>query len=360
MIAIAPFLFAALAQEAQLPHNTFRDSTEGWALIGTMSPSAKVAVSHDPAHLKVGVGSLQFDYSIDKGETNVLNLPIADGALAKMKSMDFWIQSDYATTIAVVLQEKDAGRYLARFAVPKGKWQKVELAPSDFALSNGPGDPADPDGKLDLDQVESVSLLDLDLFFAQSDSPLAALFGVVTGPHTLYLSDFQASPEALANVSTPQWIDSFARPQIQWIPAGGNSLAIASDASLDGQALQATYHTTAGLPSGMFRAIYPGQLAAANQISFKASSQKPIKLLVQLEESNGNKFDTVLDLSGGSTAQQITVQFSDLKPADDSKDKTAKFEPSLVSQLILADLSGMLTQTVQDNVLRIGKISAKP
>ena len=358
MIAlIASTVIGVAIQDAQLPHHTFKETTEGWVLAGTMSPSAKVSLSHDPAHVKVGTGSLQFDYDIAQGETNILSLPITDGALTKMKSLDFWIQSDYTTTVAVILQEKEGGAYMARFMAPKGQWQMVRLAPSDFVLNSGPTDPKDPDGKLDLDQVTNISVVDLDFMFAQSDSPMTALFGVVKGAHAMYISDFRAS-EGMLDVPSAQTIESYDRPQVQWIGVGKPAMSIMTGPSLPGRALQVTYRTTAGMPVGALRSISPGSLSAATQISFKAVSQKPIKLLVQLEETNGNKYNTVVDVPGDSAGQPISVKFSDLKPSDDSKDKDAKLEAGLINQLVLADLSGMLTQTEQDNVLWIGKISS--
>jgi hypothetical protein len=39
-------------------------------------------------------------------------------------------------------------------------WQQVELTPADFALGDGPNDPADPDDKLELDQVEGIAIFD--------------------------------------------------------------------------------------------------------------------------------------------------------------------------------------------------------
>ncbi len=353
-------LLSITSQDVQLPHHTFADNTAGWTLMGTMSPSAKVSVSHDAAHTKVGSGSLRFDYNVAKGETNILTLPVTVGSLAKMKSLKFWVQSDYATTMAVILQEHGGGAYMSKFAAPKDKWQKAELSVSDFSLNSGPNDPKDPDNRLDMDQVEAISIIDLGFFFAQGDGPMATLFGVVMGPHALYLSDFQASTDALAEASSPSWIDSYIRPQIQWIGIGTPNVVVAASPALDGApALKLTYKTTAGLPTAIIRGISPGQLSSATDLAFKVASQKAIKLLVQVEESDGGKYNTIVDVAGNSSAQQISVRLADFKPADDSKDANGKLDPELINQLLLVDLSGMAEQLAQDNTLWIGRINLK-
>src|ERR1700750_3092117 len=94
----------ALAQQtppASLLHHTFETDAAEWMGIGT---TAKVSVTHDAAHVKEGKGALQFDYAANKGEINVIALPTPDGALTKMKSMHFWIRTDYPTVLAVALQ----------------------------------------------------------------------------------------------------------------------------------------------------------------------------------------------------------------------------------------------------------------
>ncbi|MFI5385900.1 MAG: carbohydrate binding domain-containing protein [Fimbriimonadales bacterium] len=349
-------------QEPQLPHHTFAESTGGWAVFGQPSANAKVSLTRDAAHLKVGSGSLQFDYGVAKGEINVLMLNTPDGGLAKMKSIRFWIQSDYTVPVGVVLQEKDGGNYMARFTAPKGKWQRAEIALSDFTLNTGPTDPKDPDGHLDPDQVQSIMIFDLDQMFVQGDPAMATIFGVVSGAHSLYVSDFEAAPDALNSVTASSGneltIDSLARPQVQWLGIGTTSMSVIPTSSLESAALKVAYHVSPGHPAGVIRAVAPGFMTGATQLSFKAASEKPIKLMVQLEESDGGKYNTVIELPGGSTSKQITVLLSDLKAGDDSKDTNSKLDAELINQLLVVDLTGMADQTTQDNTLQIGKVTA--
>lgn len=352
-------LLGLVGQGSPVLQQTFADDASGWIVAGAPGAGTKVGVTHDIAHVKVGIGSLQFNYGVAKGETNLLALPIADGQLGKMKSFKFWLQMDSPSAIGIVVQEKNGGSYMSRFAAPKGYWQKVEVDLSDFALNTGPDDPKDPDGKLDPDQIGSVMILDLSQFLIQGDPNFAALFGATTGARTMYLSDFQATTESLSKLGN-HVIEDFARPQIQWLGVGGPMMSIGSTKSIEGSALKSSYHIEKGKMAAMVRAVNPGLLAGTHSVSFKLSAEKACKLLVQLEESSGGKYNTIVDMDGTPEVKMIEVQYKDLHPGDDSKDNNGKFDPELVTQFLIIDLSAAAEQADKDNTLWIGKIVGKP
>src|SRR5437868_4767653 len=88
-------VWAGAQTPAPLLRQTFEDDAGGGQAMG---PTAKVAVTHEAANVKEGKGALQFDYAVEKGGMNVLLLPTPNGALAKMKSLRFWIKSGQATS----------------------------------------------------------------------------------------------------------------------------------------------------------------------------------------------------------------------------------------------------------------------
>ncbi len=145
---------------------------------------------------KAGKGALQFAYGVRKGELNILSLPTPDGVLAKAKAIRFWIKTDQATPITIFLNEKDGGHYHSTFTTPKDRWQVVELAPADFVLGEGPNDPKDPDNQLDMDQVESVGLIDVAQFFASAEGDFAKLLNVSEGARNLFLAEFTAAQDS--------------------------------------------------------------------------------------------------------------------------------------------------------------------
>jgi hypothetical protein len=182
--------------------DTFEADSGGWMALG---PHARVEQATEAADVKSGKGSLRFRYSIgerpgEKAPTpqgglpaDVLLRPTPDSQLAKMQALGFWARSDIAAPFIVTLSEKGGGRYVTIVWLPAGQWQHATLRPSDFWLADDKTDPPDPDGKLDLDQVENIGLVNIWSFFALSagDTPESiAVFAPLLGPHTLLLDDF--------------------------------------------------------------------------------------------------------------------------------------------------------------------------
>ncbi|HLV80294.1 MAG TPA: hypothetical protein VKT32_08420 [Chthonomonadaceae bacterium] len=344
-VALLACVAAARPQAtAPLMHYAFEADTNPWMGFGS---NATVSLTHDPAHVREGKGALQFDYAVNKGEINALLLPTSGGALAQAKSLRFWVQADHAAQLGVALQEQEGGRYVALFSVPKDTWQQVELSTSDLVLSENPGDPKDPDGKLDLDQVQGIGIIDLGQLFAQADDPnMAKLFPVKKGMHTLYVDDFTVSADAApASVSTSESevkLDTFAHPQPMWIGTGEMRLSRSVGKPLDGSGIQADYHQAPALPTAFVRMVPRGKLAEMAKLEFDVASVKPAKLIVQVEEQDGGKYNTEVDVDGGSAVKHVSVSLADLKAAQDSKDSNDRLDKDQIKQIVFLDASGLI------------------
>lgn len=352
-------LLTAAAAETPTPliQNTFDQGAGAWTSIGT---NARVTTAPGD-----GTDSaLRLDYDVTRGNLAALMLPTPEGALAKAKSFRFRVKADYTTPIVVGLQEKDGGRYIAFFTAPKDRWQTVELAPSDFVLADDKNDPKDPNDRLDLDLVEGIAVADLGQFFARIDNPeFARLLNVKTGAHTLYLDDFTVSAESLPAASTASndlLLDTFARPQIAWFAVGDVRLGYSEGKPLAGRSLQAEYHQSPGKIIGFARRIPRGQLAGRDRLIVTAAATKTTRLVVQLEEQSGGKYNTTFELPAGSTAREIPLPFAEFDAADDSKDDNNKLDLEKVRQILLIDATGLFGTPGQDNTLWIGKLRALP
>jgi hypothetical protein len=146
----------SVAVAAPVIDTSFDQDDGGWQGLGQ---ATTIAVTRDADNIKEGTGALKVSYSITKGGLAAALLPVQDG-LAGVKSLDFWVKADQSEPMIVMLQEKDAGRYTSIFTAPANRWQHVQIPVSEFALSDGANDPKDADGKLDLDQVTRLVLID--------------------------------------------------------------------------------------------------------------------------------------------------------------------------------------------------------
>ena len=348
------------AQTTLIKHS-FDESVEGWTAFGD---SASISVTNDAANVKSGKGALKFAYKLAKGEIDALALPTPNAMLGKMKSLRFWIKSDHVSPFIVSLAEHEGGKYNAVFTAPSNKWQLVELAPTDFLLAVDKNDPKDPNGKLDLDQVENLTMVDVGTFFAQSDNgELTKIFNIKPGAHTVYLDDFAVTedivPAAANSLNGDFRIDTFVHPQVAWIGLGTLSISAADGKPLDGRGIKVEYHQTPMAFAGIIRGISKGKLTGATKLSFDLASTKPAKFIVQLEEVSGGKYNyTMVSLDGGGVAKRVELPFSEFTASEDSKDDNGKLDLDQVKSILILDISGGLENADSDNTLWLGVIRA--
>jgi hypothetical protein len=353
----------AAAQDAPAPilSHGFEQNDGGWQAFPP-DGTAAVSLTHDAASVKSGKGALQFSYALKKGAFCLLLLPTPDMILSPAKSIRFWVKADHSTSLACVLQEKDGGRYNAAFSVTKNVWQQVDLSTADFMLDISPTAPKDPDAKLDVDQVEAVGVIDVAQLFVQGDPALAAVFGISEGPRTLFLDDFAVNTTPLAPATTLKngegSFDTFARQQVGWIGTGEVQLTKVSGAPLEGVGMAAKYHQAPAKVVGFSRYVPGPALAGATKLSLSAASLRPAKIVVQVEEKGGGKYNTTVELPGNSGRADLTVKFADFKPAQDSKDDNNKLDLDQVVQIVFYDATGLLDNTDGDNTLWINNIKA--
>lgn len=356
LLAAAPAL-SVQAQTAPIIKQTFEESDGGWTLMGT---GGKTSVTHDAANVKSGKAALQLDYAIKKGDLSALLLLTPDGMLAKAKSIRFSVKSDTGAVLGAILQEQGGGRYISLFTAPAGKWQQVELAPSDFVLSDDANDPPDPDNKLDMDKVEAFGLTDIGQVMAQADNPdLEKLLNVRRGDHVLYLDDLVIAEEPLASTGIAgDVLDTFIRPQVGWFAIGDVKVSRLSGAPLMGRGIQLDYRQVMGQPVAVIRRIPRGTLTGKTSFSVDVASARPAKLLLQVEEKGGGKYNVLVDVPGGKQLKTLSFPFTEFKAGDDSHDTNDKLDLDQVNQVVIVDVDALLNMTEGDNTLWLGNIKA--
>lgn len=337
---------------------------DGKAVFQPFGDTAQVSITHDAANVKEGRAAMRFDYQIGAGQLNAAVAIGAAGAVANIKSFRFWVKADYDTTLVMVLQEQDSGRYTAIFHAPKNQWQHVELALSDFVLSQEPNDPEDPNGKLDMDLVSAAALGDFNQLFAQSkDENLKKLLGVKTGPHAFYVDDFWASDQILpatpgVDAKDTAIIDAFTEPQLAWLTFGEAQIgrvtaqeleAKGAPASVRERGMVAQYRQKAGVPFGLVRRVPVGSLRGMTALKLSAATEKPLTLLVQFEEKSGGKYHTTVDLPGDGKVADIRLATMLFEKSDDSKDNNNRLDMDQVKQIVILDPTGLLGAGEGDN-----------
>ncbi|MCW3100869.1 MAG: hypothetical protein JWL77_6487 [Chthonomonadaceae bacterium] len=358
-LGVALNLPAAHADTPPLLESTFEKDAGDWEVFSpTGTVTGKISITHEAAHVKEGKGALQLDYAIKKGDLSALALRVPLDAITKMKSLHFWVQADHATSLLLVFSERGGGRYQAPIAVTPNIWQEVAIAPSDLILSDDAGSPPDPDAKLDLDQIESIGLADIDSFLAQGAGDLNP-YDIATGQHTLYLSHFVVSDAplpAIPGTAGEVLLTPFIRPQIDWLTIGDMSVQKVTEKPLSGPSMKVAYTQKKMKVFGMVKAIPTGAFANAKQIGFAIASQRPVTLVVQVETKNGLKYKNQIQVPEGSLLKEFALPFADFTAADDSSDVNAPLDLKQISKILFLDITGFIIGGDQDNTLWINKL----
>ena len=356
--------------------DTFEMDVNGWSALG---PHASVGTTNESSKVKNGKNALAFNYRIDTappapGEPPVdaLVRPVHEGQLTGARSISFWVRSDASAPLALALTEHNGGRYTASLWVAKNQWQHVVLAPEDFTLGDGKDDPKDPDGKLDMDQVESIALINLHAFVALSlkETPVnATLFPLQNGPRALWLDDFSVSrapvvfdapaPRTSEGEKGGLWVDALRRDTPAWMPLGTVEMKTDAMAPTTGRALRLDYTRQPGKITAALRDIHATDLSAYDHLEFDIAAAKAGKILLVLEEKTGARYQTILDVEGSSVSSRKAIYFANLAVADDGpKDANGKLDLDQIKNISFVDVTAFLDMMTQPNTLWIGPVRA--
>ena len=347
MRASVLYLFAVGAALAQpetdvLLRLNFEAGTSGWTTMG------------QGGNLRTAGGSLEFSYEVKPGQFAVAVRP-APPETAKLGRLRLRLKTDHDTALAVLLSEKKpgGGNYVATFWSPANSWQTVELAPADFSASDGPGDPVDADGKLDLGEVEGIGILDLAQFFAsQPENPgVPLIVNRATGPHVLQVAQFEMLSGAGGRTRPALAIDRFDRGYLQWITMGGMKLKLAAvDNPLHEDALQAMYPQVQGRIAVLLRPLSNLDLSRSAGLSFDVASKTDATLVVSLELKNGRRFNQTIYPPGEGEVFHVKLSFGDFEGE-------GKIDPAQLKSMSLADVTAAEGGGAE-NILWIGKLEA--
>lgn len=347
----------------------FEEKVGDWVAVG---PHAKLSVTTEAGKAKAGKGALEFTYRIGgkpdeqkpapMSAFDVLLRPTPNGALAKMKSLRFHVKADSETPLAIVLAEKGEGRYIAMAWIPKGEWQEVILSPDDFTLTTDKDDPKDPDGKLDMDKVENISIVDpLSIFAPALSESGAGGFsdaGLHLGAHTLWIDDFTASEQAApARDKTAGTIDAFDRPLLSWIAIGEVQMKREKEAPTKTAALRADYVQGDGKYVVIVKNLY-GLTGDATKDDFvlDMAAAKSSRIIITLEEKNGSHYSTTLAVPGDADPIHRVLALSQFALSEGPNDENGKLDMDQIKSLTFTDVTGAFGIAKQKNTLWIGPV----
>ena len=341
--------FAVTAALAATPvlHSNFDSGLDGWV---AMNGSGSVRVTRDAADIREGKPSLAFDYEIGQHKFAVAVLPVQPAALTAMDQVHFWVKTDFPTSVVVTLNEKGGGNYTAVAWSPGSIWQEVKLEPRDFALGEQRNEPPDPDGKLDVEQIQGIGVTDLSQLFANAprNPSMPIALADRSGKHTLLVSGFEVlagNPARKDNLV----IDQFDAPQLSWMNPGGAAFHI--DNSRDhapGPAMEVDYTQSPDRIVFFSRNLPPDIPPNITHISFDIASEKPAQLIFTLQEKGsghgeGPRYTTLVEVKGkGKPDHRDLALHAFYLQQNGSPDTGGGVSISKAKSLSIADVSGKM------------------
>ena len=314
-----------LAPAQTLLHQTFESSTADWKPLGEGS------TVHSSG------AALAFEYTLAPKHLAVLVQP-APPFLAQAGRIRFSVKADHSTAMAALLMEKKpgGGNYMAWFWAPANQWQAVELTPADFTVTDGPQDPVDSDGRLDLDAVEAIGILDLAQFFGtlKATSPIPVRIDAAAGSHTFLLNHFDLLSESTR-------VSPLDRGFVEWVSPGGMDLKLSEQSNpLGKRAIQAAYQHR----DGEFDLLLRRQSAAPSpseskgtRLVFDIASEREVTLMLSLEMKKpgggeGPRFTLPIYPPGGREVFHVDVKLSDFEGP-------GKFDPNQWRTTAILDIT---------------------
>jgi hypothetical protein len=303
------------------------------------------------ASLQTAEGISTLRYEIKRGQLAAAVMPVPAG-LASMRAVRLRVRSDHDTPLAVLLTERGGGRYTAIFWSAANLWQQIELTPGDFALSDGPNDPPDPDGKLDLADVQAIALVDVAQVIAAApdNSDFPAIIERRSGLHSLSVEN----PEILEGALAPPRagvIDTFDRPLLSWMTMGGMSLQRSgADSPLHEPALQVSYVEKDDGFGILSRPLAALDLSGATALEFDIASDQEITLTIGFELSDKKRYNTTVYPPGKREVFHVKQRLSDFAGP-------GTLDPAKLKSLSLVDVSSVMGgAAAEKNTFWIGNI----
>jgi hypothetical protein len=353
--------------EKKMMISDFEGDSSEWSGLtlgeGGVNPDgdSKIAVTKEAASVKSGKGALSYSYDITPKIVRVLALqkPLD---LTGMKSLRLWVKCSEATSVIIGLGDSSGASYQTNVHCPAGAWQEVAVNLDELTVDE-PG--KDPDGKLDLDQIGSITVFDIAGF-------IAMFLPDIKGSRTMMLDDigFSSKPVAattgamqVTRVVPVHLVDTFESPVIRWIPISlefsdapkfnlfDAPVALDKDVPSGGgkQSLKFSYPRKGKKVHGVMRSLDKVDLSKAVTLDLSMKASHDGSFFVSIEEKDGSRYNLKIDLLLGDW-KSFSWKLSDFTLADDTQDENGKLDPDQIKQVSIADATQLLGSSEADQV----------
>jgi len=257
-------------------------------LVGTFDgtpPTATLALTDDPAHVKEGAFALEYSY-VRQGSS--LDAVFQQSLLTDLVGLRMWLQSEQDAVWVVGHADRDGAVFLAQVVLPAGQWVHLDLAPGDFAI-----DPNSPVQKPAMQPKRNgANWVGFDL-----DSVIGP-----AGPNRIWIDAIEVERPPLRYEKGPLVVSATAIRQVQ------------ESTFIDGDLIVAAggFHSSASrlVVNGDIIVLGYGSLASAvfTRGTLRMNAHYRYQRKVQAEENGLVRFQDLLFLPGSNTSLNVGSQ----------------------------------------------------
>ena len=285
----------------------------------------KMRITHEPADVREGQGALEFAYTPSEGNLALIGAtPVKpEGAV---RSLSFSLKTEQLSPILFGLNEADGSSYQGYCYTPGGAWHDVLVDVGELMLSE---DTTDENEHLDVDQINTIIVADLCNLAGEAGRAL----GIKRGVQRMWLDNVGVSEKPAPHRSSRQAngsviIDDFDRDLITCLPIGAPKMTLVSGPQTGGdtQALEVAYRLGGHRWVGFVAAAGYLDLCNASALCLTLKAAHQARLTVVLEERDGSKYATRVDLRPAEGWHQVVIPVAQLTLDPQTDDENAQLD----------------------------------
>lgn len=290
----------------------------------TTAPEAVLAITHEPAHVREGRGALELAWKATDGRLAMLT--VAPVSLhSRARSLRLSVKLEGRSPVMYGVREADGSSYQGYLYSPGGVWHDLAVDLDELMLAEGS---EDENGRLDVHQIDAISVADLSNLAGEAGKSL----GIKEGLQRLWLDNVRLSDELAPHRSSrgpngEAIIDDFDREPLLCLPVGGPDLSL-TDGPGDGDesAMRIEYDATGYRWVGFVGAVGYLDLTERAQIGLQVRAEQAAPLHVVLEERDGTKYMMCPRLDPAKGWYAIRLPFAKFKLDPQTSDENGQLD----------------------------------
>ncbi len=291
-------------------------------LANCTASAGNISLATEPENIHGGTGALQLAYD----PTPYVTITVANLDIAGAKSMSVWVKANTRTPLQYTLAEEDGSAYEGLCNIPANQWVNITISLADLHLLPLTDD---ENNQLDVDQVRTVSFMDLSNMGGEWDRAL----GKKTGPQQIWLDELKFDTAEVAPRATiidqgatkVSVLADFRDKVLHGLLVGDTALSFVPGAS--GQqndfAAQLQYTIAGWQWSGVVLPVFRAVLTGLREVRLQVRAERDTRLHVLLEENKGTRYEQKVELTGDGQWRLVSARVENFNwdgtsPADEN------------------------------------------